>query len=85
MQRVRLGYASHLPSMRTGQICFAARGQTISIAFYPRKSIILYGSEQAAVKAGMQVDFPGNVDELDQSLGDVDDDALRLDLDGKLT
>jgi hypothetical protein len=66
------------------QICLAARGQTMSIAFYPRTGIILYGSEQAAVKAGMSVSFPGNVDELDHSLGDVDNDALRLDLDGKL-
>ena len=56
----------------------------MSIAFYPRTGIILYGSEQAAVKAGMSVSFPGNVDELDHSLGDVDNDALCLDLDGKL-
>ena len=32
------------------QVCFAARGQTMSIAFYPRKGLICYGSEQAAVK-----------------------------------
>eukprot|EP00523_Entomoneis_sp_CCMP467_P020382 CAMPEP_0168849630 /NCGR_PEP_ID=MMETSP0727-20121128/11463_1 /TAXON_ID=265536 /ORGANISM="Amphiprora sp., Strain CCMP467" /LENGTH=1558 /DNA_ID=CAMNT_0008903533 /DNA_START=441 /DNA_END=5117 /DNA_ORIENTATION=+ len=64
------------------QVCLAARGQTMSIAFYPRKGMILYGSEQAAVKAGLKVPFPGNaIDELDHSLGDVDNDALRLDLD----
>ena len=32
------------------QVCFAARGQTLSIAFYPRKGLICFGSEQAAVK-----------------------------------
>lgn len=32
------------------QVCVAARGQTMSIAFYPRKGLICYGSEQAAVK-----------------------------------
>ena len=32
------------------QVVFAARGQTLSIAFYPRKGLICFGSEQAAVK-----------------------------------
>ena len=65
------------------QLCLAARGQTMSLAFYPRKGIILYGSEQAAVKAGMRTIFPGDPDQdLDHSLGDVDNDALRLDFDG---
>ena len=32
------------------QVCFAAKGQTLCIAFYPRKGVICYGSEQAAVK-----------------------------------
>ncbi len=32
------------------QVCFAAKGQTCSVAFYPRKGVICYGSEQAAVK-----------------------------------
>lgn len=41
------------------QICIAARGQTMSIAFYPRKGLICYGSEQAAVKAGMNYTCPG--------------------------
>jgi hypothetical protein len=54
----------------------------MSIAFYPNKGLICYGSEQAAVKAGLNVDFPGNnVDVLGRSQGDVDNDALRLDLD----
>lgn len=34
------------------QICLAARGQTISIAFYPEKKLVCFGSEQAATKAG---------------------------------
>ena len=64
------------------QICFAARGQTMSIAFYPTKGMICYGSEQAAVKAGMAVPFPGALpDVLEKTHLDVDNDTLRLDLD----
>ena len=32
------------------QVAMAAKGQTLCIAFYPRKGLICYGSEQAAVK-----------------------------------
>ena len=39
------------------QVCFAARGQTMSIAFYPRKGLICYGSEQAAVKVSARNKF----------------------------
>jgi len=53
----------------------------MSIAFYPSKGIICYGSEQAAVKAGLSYGFPGDEDSLGRSRGDVDNDALRLDLD----
>jgi hypothetical protein len=35
------------------QLCVAARGQTMSVAFYPESGLICYGSEQAAVKAGL--------------------------------
>lgn len=35
------------------QIVVGARGQTMSVAFYPRTGLVLYGSEQAAVKAGI--------------------------------
>lgn len=65
------------------QMCLAARGQTISIAFYPQKHVILYGSEQAAVKAGMGVEFPGmnSTCPLDRSHLNVETDVLRLDLD----
>lgn len=40
-------------------ICIAARAQPMSIAFFPRKGLICYGSELAAVKAGMLYDCPG--------------------------
>ena len=64
------------------QMCLAARGQSCSIAFYPQKKIICYGSEQAAVKAGMLYKFPGSSsEELYKSHFDVDADAQRLDLD----
>lgn len=39
-------------------ICIAARGQPMSVAFYPEKGILCYGSELAAVKAGMTYDNP---------------------------
>eukprot|EP00957_Ditylum_brightwellii_P212052 15366905-Ditylum_brightwellii.AAC.1 len=58
-----------------------ARGQTISIAFYPTKGIICYGSEQAAVKAGIGIKVRGGYDMLERSHLDIDNDALRLDLD----
>lgn len=35
------------------QVVFAAKGQTLSVAFYPRKGVICYGSEQAAVKVSL--------------------------------
>ena len=35
------------------QLVVAARGQTISIAFYPGSGLVLWGSEQAAVKAAL--------------------------------
>lgn len=41
------------------QVCLAARGQPMSIAFYPKKGIICYGSEQAAVKVGLDMETPG--------------------------
>lgn len=53
------------------QIALGARGQTISIALYPSVGMVLYGSEQAAVKAALGL-VPDNVD-----LGP----AMRLDLD----
>ncbi|XRB03994.1 glutamine amidotransferase type 2 domain-containing protein [Pycnococcus provasolii] len=56
------------------QLVVAARGQTISVAVYPRTGIVCWGSEQAAVKAAMGVKAGGKSDE---SLGP----AIRLDLD----
>ena len=77
-----LSVTSSLDSHR--QICLAARGQTLSIAFYPQKRIVLFGSEQAAVKAGMGKALPQSSyssDLLERSHLDVDNDVLRLDLD----
>jgi hypothetical protein len=42
------------------QICFAARGQTLSVALYPDKGLVCFGSEQAATKAGMNAKFQGD-------------------------
>lgn len=74
-----LCFASSLDGDR--QICLAARGQTMSVAFYPNTGLICYGSEQAAVKAGMTATFPGDVNVLGRSRGEIDNDGLRLDLD----
>ena len=69
--------ASSLDAHR--QTCFAARGQTLSIGFYPRKGLICYGSEQAAVKAGLNYENPGgNIVQGDTREAD---NAVRLDLD----
>jgi len=75
-----LSVSSSLDAHR--QLCLASRGQTISVAFYPQKRIVLFGSEQAAVKAGMNVEFPGDAigGDMDKSHLDVDNDVLRLDL-----
>ncbi|CAJ1406744.1 unnamed protein product [Effrenium voratum] len=35
------------------QLALAARGQTISVAFYPESGLVLYGSEASAVKAAI--------------------------------
>jgi hypothetical protein len=64
------------------QMCIASRGQTMSIAFYPQKQLICYGSEQAAVKAGMLYKFPGSqIDEIDHTHLSATTDVQRLDLD----
>ena len=64
------------------QLCLAARGQTISIALYPKKGLICFGSEQAAVKVGMTAEVPGgDADVLGKTHLDIDNDDLRLDLD----
>mmetsp|Transcript_2825 Transcript_2825/g.6181 ORF Transcript_2825/g.6181 Transcript_2825/m.6181 type:complete len:1521 (-) Transcript_2825:409-4971(-) len=61
------------------QLCVASRGQTNSIAFFPKSGIICYGSEQAAVKAGMCFPTPGG--DLNYNGGHFDERPLRLDLD----
>lgn len=60
---------------------YLLRFKQISVAFYPKKGLICYGSEQAAVKAGLSIDFPSDANVLGASRGDLDNDALRLDLD----
>lgn len=79
-----ISVTSNLDSHR--QMCLAARGQTISIAFYPSKDLICYGSEQAAVKAGMGAVFEGSTSKetLESTNGshrEVDKESTRLDLD----
>jgi hypothetical protein len=65
------------------QLCVAARGQTMSVAFYPKKGLICYGSEQAAVKAGLSVETPNGDILASVHGGEYGDDnaAVRLDLD----
>lgn len=61
------------------QMVVAARGQTISVAFYPKLGLVLYGSEQAAVKAGLGLEAPtgSNSDVYHEDSGP----AVRIDLD----
>ena len=60
------------------QVVFAAKGQTLSIAFYPRKGVICFGSEAAAVKSGLNYDAPQGGKSAFKA---VDENAVRLDLD----
>ena len=55
----------------------------MSIAFYPKKGLICYGSEQAAVKAGLSIPTPGGDILASVHGGEYGDDnaAIRLDLD----
>jgi hypothetical protein len=79
--------ASSLDAHR--QICLAARGQTMSVAFYPRKGLICYGSEQAAVKAGLNYEIPGEDSsailrlsaKVIKAKNNEADNAVRLDMD----
>jgi hypothetical protein len=69
------------------QLCLAARGQTISIAFYPDKGIVCFGSEQAAVKAALTVgpNISGSSSNKKNpavlTKSSSDEEVLRLDLD----
>lgn len=69
----------------SSQMCLAARGQTMSVAFYPKSGLILYGSEQAAVKGGLNRETPGGDLEpipMDKEIDDsLNRHAARLDLD----
>ena len=46
------------------QVALAARGQTISVAFYPRLGLVSYGSEAAATKAPLSEVPAGHRDRL---------------------
>ena len=76
-----LGVTCSLDSSR--QMIVAARGQTNSVALYPRLGLVLYGSEQAAVKAcvGMKPP-PGSAQKYSPAAGDEDPGpGMRIDLD----
>lgn len=53
----------------------------MSIAFYPRKGLVCYGSEQAAVKAGLNYTTPGGDLTLDTSIRGSCEEIRRIDLD----
>lgn len=58
------------------QICLAARGQPISLAFYPKEGLVFYGSELASVKVGLDIDIPSSVtynNPAQMTIRDVDD------------
>ena len=63
------------------QAVFAAKGQTLSVAFYPRRGVICFGSEQAAVKAGLNYEVPEGTSNFGGGYDPVDENAVRLDLD----
>eukprot|EP00854_Cymbomonas_tetramitiformis_P009249 gene9249-10956_t len=44
------------------EVVVAARGQTMSVAFYPSTGMVCFGSEQAAVKAGLQLENEAEVE-----------------------
>ena len=56
------------------QLALASRGQTISVAVFPQEGMILWGSEQSAVKAAMDAVPIAQTTDPDQR-------AMRLDLD----
>jgi hypothetical protein len=59
-------------SLDQEQMVVVARGQTMSLAVFPRKGLVLFGSEQAAVKSAL-----GLVEDVDPSARE----AYRVDLD----
>ena len=56
------------------EVVVAARGQTMSLAFYPRRGLVAFGSEATATKVPMQEDVVGGADQPAQP-------AYRYDLD----
>ena len=50
------------------EIVVAARGQTMSVAFYPRLGLFTFGSESSATKAGLGKSVPGTADAANEAL-----------------
>ena len=63
------------------QVVLAARGQTMSVAFYPTLGLVLYGSEQAAVKAALGRQVPPGAGGAPSHPAQDSEPAFRLDLD----
>ena len=61
------------------QVVVAARGQTISVAFYPRLGLVVYGSEAAATKAPLTVVPAGHKERLVAFFKENDPAKVRLD------
>ena len=53
------------------QVCLAARGQPMSVAFYPDSGLICYGSELMAVKAGVRFESLNARLKMTKKLGDL--------------
>ena len=71
------------------QICLAACGQPISLAFYPKEGLVAYGSELAAVKVALTVEARKGKGPTQITIGNIDNaedeyfvkQTCRLDLD----
>ena len=64
------------------EIVVAARGQTMSVAFYPRLGCFTFGSESSATKAGLGKSDFSSADEANKELlGEAFLDGFRFDLD----
>jgi hypothetical protein len=64
------------------EIVVAARGQTMSVAFYPRLGLFTFGSESSATKAGLGKSIAGGAEAANEKLlGHEFIDGFRFDLD----
>jgi hypothetical protein len=60
------------------QLVVGARGQTISVAFYPSSGLVLWGSEQAAVKAALIGEKPEESEHGRQTEKQIKDREIML-------